>query len=249
MGVQPSLRRIGKYEVIDVIGTGGMGIVFRAHDPSIGRTVAIKMLRQTDPGATAGSVDRFFSREMKSTGNLHHKNIVTVYDSGEQDGNPYLVMECLEGDAVSKVIAERRPIPMVEKLDVVVQICDGLQYAHDRNIIHRDIKPANVILLADGTAENCGLRRCARGGRRKHHRTGGPTRWQPLLPLAGTNQFPAHRWANRHLLHRRSAVRIPHRPASVQRRGCRFHVRQNPHRRTARRSRSSCTTFRRRCRR
>jgi len=153
MGVQPSLRRIGKYEVIDVIGTGGMGIVFRAHDQAIGRTVAIKMLRQTDPAATAGSVDRFFSREMKSTGNLHHKNIVTVYDSGEQDGNPYLVMEYLEGDAVSKVIAERRPIPMVEKLDVVVQICDGLQYAHDRNIIHRDIKPANVILLADGTAK------------------------------------------------------------------------------------------------
>jgi tetratricopeptide (TPR) repeat protein len=165
MGVQPSLRRIGKYEVIDVIGTGGMGIVFRAHDPAIGRTVAIKMLRQTDPGATAGAVDRFFSREMKSTGNLHHKNIVTVYDSGEQDGNPYLVMEYLEGDAVSKIIAARRPIPMVEKLDVVVQICDGLQYAHDRNIIHRDIKPANVILLADGTAKivDFGVARVAGG--------------------------------------------------------------------------------------
>jgi serine/threonine-protein kinase len=166
MGVQPSLRRIGKYEVIDVIGTGGMGIVFRAHDPAIGRTVAIKMLRQTDPAATAvGSVDRFFSREMKSTGNLHHKNIVTVYDSGEQDGNPYLVMEFLEGDAVSRVISERRPIPVVEKLDVVVQICDGLQYAHDRNIIHRDIKPANVILLADGTAKivDFGVARVAGG--------------------------------------------------------------------------------------
>ncbi|MGC2297300.1 MAG: protein kinase, partial [Acidobacteriaceae bacterium] len=165
MGVQPSLRRIGKYEVIDVIGTGGMGIVFRAHDPAIGRTVAIKMLRQTDPGAATGVGDRFFSREMKSTGNLHHKNIVTVYDSGEQDGNPYLVMEYLEGDSVSKIIAERRPIPMVEKLDVVVQICDGLQYAHDRNIIHRDIKPANVMRLADGTAKivDFGVARVAGG--------------------------------------------------------------------------------------
>ncbi len=165
MGVKPSLRHIGKYEVIDVIGTGGMGIVFRAHDPAIGRTVAIKMLRQTDPAAGSGLSDRFFSREMKSTGNLHHKNIVTVYDSGEQDGNPYLVMEYLEGDAVSKVIAERRPIPIVEKLDVVVQICDGLQYAHDRNIIHRDIKPANVILLADGTAKivDFGVARVAGG--------------------------------------------------------------------------------------
>jgi serine/threonine-protein kinase len=167
MGVQPSLRHIGKYEVIDVIGTGGMGIVFRAHDPAIGRTVAIKMLRQSDPGATAttGNFDRFFSREMKSTGNLHHKNIVTVYDSGEQDGNPYLVMEYLEGDAVSRIIAERRPVPIVEKLDVVVQICDGLQYAHDRNIIHRDIKPANVILLGDGTAKivDFGVARVAGG--------------------------------------------------------------------------------------
>lgn len=153
MGVQPSLRHIGKYEVIDVIGTGGMGIVFRAHDPDIGRTVAIKMLRQPDPAAATGVYDRFFSRETKSTGNLHHKNIVTVYDSGEQDGNPYLVMEYLEGDPVSRLIAERRPIPLVEKLDVVVQVCDGLQYAHDRNIVHRDIKPANVILLPDGTAK------------------------------------------------------------------------------------------------
>ncbi len=165
MGVQPSIRHIGKYEVIDVIGTGGMGIVFRAHDPAIGRTVAIKMLRQADSSGGTGVFDRFFSREMKSTGNLHHKNIVTVYDSGEQDGNPYLVMEYLEGDAISKVIAERRPIPLVEKLDVVVQICDGLQYAHDRNIIHRDIKPANVILLADGTAKivDFGVARIAGG--------------------------------------------------------------------------------------
>ncbi|HKR27809.1 MAG TPA: protein kinase [Acidobacteriaceae bacterium] len=165
MGVQPSLRRIGKYEVIDVLGQGGMGIVFRAHDPAIGRTVAIKMLRQTEPGGGTGQIDRFFSREMKSTGSLHHKNIVTVYDSGEQDGNPYLVMEYLEGDAISKLIAERRPIPLVEKLDVVVQICDGLQYAHDHNIVHRDIKPANVILLADGTAKivDFGVARVAGG--------------------------------------------------------------------------------------
>jgi eukaryotic-like serine/threonine-protein kinase len=166
MGVQPSVRHIGKYEVIDVIGTGGMGIVFRAHDPTIGRTVAIKMLRKEDTKGNTGLFDRFFSREMKSTGNLHHKNIVTVYDSGEQDGNPYLVMEYLEGDALSKVIAERRPIPLIEKLDVVVQVCDGLQYAHDCNIIHRDVKPANVILLRDGTAKivDFGVARIAGGG-------------------------------------------------------------------------------------
>ena len=163
MGVQPSIRQIGKYTVLDVIGTGGMGIVYRAHDPAIGRTVAIKMLRQVE--ASGGVFDRFFSREMKSTGNLHHRNIVTVYDSGEHDGSPYLVMEFLEGEPISKLIAERRTIPLVEKLDLVIQVCDGLQYAHDRNIIHRDIKPANVILLGDGTAKivDFGVARIAGG--------------------------------------------------------------------------------------
>ena len=151
MGVQPSIRQVGKYTILDVIGTGGMGIVYRANDPAIGRTVAIKMLREAEsPG---GLFDRFFSREMKSTGNLHHRNIVTVYDTGFQDGKPYLVMEYLEGEPTSKLIAERRQVPLVEKLDLVIQVCDGLQYAHDRNIIHRDIKPANVIVLSDGTAK------------------------------------------------------------------------------------------------
>ncbi len=153
MGVQPSIRQIGKYTVIDVIGAGGMGIVFRAHDPAIGRTVAIKMLKKTEMSGATGLFDRFFSREMKSTGSLNHKNIVTVFDSGEQDGNPYLVMEYLDGEPVSKLIAERRAITLVDKLDIVIQICDGLQYAHDRNIIHRDVKPANAILLADGTVK------------------------------------------------------------------------------------------------
>src|SRR5580704_4644052 len=153
MGVQPSIRQIGKYTVIDVIGAGGMGIVFRAHDPAIGRTVAIKMLKKTETSGATGLFDRFFSREMKSTGSLNHKNIVTVFDSGEQDGNPYLVMEYLDGEPISKLISERRAFTLVDKLDVVIQICDGLQYAHDRNIIHRDVKPANVILLADGTVK------------------------------------------------------------------------------------------------
>ncbi len=165
MGVQPSIRQIGKYTVIDVIGAGGMGIVFRAHDPAIGRTVAIKMLKKTgDTGAT-GLFDRFFSREMKSTGSLNHKNIVTVFDSGEHDGNPYLVMEFLDGEPISKLISERRAITLVDKLDVVIQLCDGLQYAHDRNIVHRDIKPANIILLADGTAKivDFGVARIAGG--------------------------------------------------------------------------------------
>ena len=100
-------------------------------------------------------LEQFFARELRATASLQHKNIVTVYESGEQDGNPYLVMECLDGEPVSRIISERRPMPIVDKLELLVQVCDGLQHAHDRKpqVIHRDIKPANVILSKDGTAK------------------------------------------------------------------------------------------------
>ncbi len=152
----PLIEKIGKYAVIDVIGSGGMGIVYRAHDAALNRTVAIKMLKRADAGAgKVHQLEQFFNRELRATASLQHRNIVTVYESGEQDGNPYLVMECLDGEPVSRVIAERRPMPIVDKLELFVQVCDGLQHAHDRKpqVIHRDIKPANVILLKDGTAK------------------------------------------------------------------------------------------------
>ena len=142
--------------MIDVIGSGGMGIVYRAHDAALNRTVAIKMLKRADAGpGKVHQLEQFFSRELRATASLQHRNIVTVYESGEQDGNPYLVMECLDGEPVSRVISERRPMPIVDKLELFVQVCDGLQHAHDRKpqVIHRDIKPANVILLRDGTAK------------------------------------------------------------------------------------------------
>jgi hypothetical protein len=153
---EPALTKIGKYAVIDVIGAGGMGIVYRARDAALNRTVAIKMLKRS--GATeaqASQVEKFFNRELLATASLQHRNIVTVYESGDEAGDPYLVMECLEGEPVSRIISERRTMSLVDKLDILVQVCDGLQYAHDRRpqVIHRDIKPANVILLKDGTAK------------------------------------------------------------------------------------------------
>jgi serine/threonine protein kinase len=152
----PLIQKIGKYVVIDVIGAGGMGIVYRAHDAALNRTVAIKMLKRADAGDGKSSMlEQFFNRELRATASLQHRNIVTVFESGEQDGNPYLVMECLDGEPVSRIIAERRPMPIVDKLELLVQVCDGLQHAHDRKpqVIHRDIKPANVILSKDGTAK------------------------------------------------------------------------------------------------
>ena len=152
----PLIHKIGKYIVVDEIGSGGMGIVYRARDLALNRTVAIKMLKRS--GAADGKsamMEQFFARELRATASLQHRNIVTVYESGEQDGNPYLVMECLDGEPVSRIISERRPMSLVDKLDLLVQVCDGLQHAHDRKpqVIHRDIKPANVILSRDGTAK------------------------------------------------------------------------------------------------
>src|SRR5215469_3537201 len=142
------LTKIGKYEILDVIGRGGMGVVYKAVDPAIGRRVAIKMITggfSDDPNL----LKRFY-REAQSTGTLQHPNIVTVYDLGDDAGTPYLVMEYLEGETLEAVIRSCRELLLAEKLSVIVMACDGLDYAHRRNVVHRDIKPANIILPKDG---------------------------------------------------------------------------------------------------
>jgi serine/threonine-protein kinase len=140
--------KIGKYDVVDVIGRGGMGIVYKARDPILDRLVAIKMM-------TGGSDDspellkRFF-REAQSTAMLQHQNIVTVYELGDYSGNPYLVMEYLEGESLDTLIASRKPLSLIEKVDIIINVCHGLSYAHQRNIVHRDIKPGNIMTLKQG---------------------------------------------------------------------------------------------------
>lgn len=140
--------KIGKYEVLRVIGRGGMGVVYEALDPKLGRHVAIKMIL----GATPGLLARF-DREARSTGSLQHQNIVTIYEFGDQEGSPYLVMEYLEGISLDAAIASGRSLSLTNKLSICIDICNGLNYAHDRGIIHRDIKPANVMLLEDGNVK------------------------------------------------------------------------------------------------
>ncbi len=148
---QPTVNKIGKYDVVDVLGKGGMGVVYKATDPRIGRLVAIKMMT----GGFAENPDllKRFYREAQSTGMLQHPNIVIVYDLGDQDGNPYLVMEYLEGEPLDKIIASRRELSMVQKLEYITQGLNGLNYAHQRGIVHRDIKPANLMVLRDGTVK------------------------------------------------------------------------------------------------
>ena len=141
-------KKIGKYDVLSVIGRGGMGVIYKGVDPGIGRVVAIKMIT----GAFADDPELLhrFYREAQSVGNLQHPNIVTIYDLGLEDGSPYLVMEFLEGESLDALISTRRALSLEEKLDIVVQVCEGVGYAHKRQIVHRDIKPANVMMLQDG---------------------------------------------------------------------------------------------------
>ncbi len=144
------IQKIGRYRVINIIGEGGMGVVYLAVDDIMDRQVAIKMLR-----APSGDSDLLarFHREVRSTASLQHKNIVTVYALDDFQGFPYMVMEYLEGQSIADMIASRGSIHLVEKLRIISQVCEGLQYAHEQNVIHRDIKPANILVLKNGTAK------------------------------------------------------------------------------------------------
>jgi len=143
--------KIGKYDVIDVIGRGGMGIVYKATDPHLDRLVAIKMM--IGPfGDNPDFLKRFY-REAQSLGGLQHPNIVTVYDLGDYGGNPYLVMQYLEGEPLDSVLRNRRPLSLLEKINITILVCQGLSYAHHRGVVHRDIKPANIMLARDGSVK------------------------------------------------------------------------------------------------
>jgi serine/threonine-protein kinase len=139
------LEKIGKYEIAEQIGVGGFGAVFRGRDPFIKRTVAIKTCSINDEEIKS----RFF-REAELAGNLHHRNITTIYDFGVENGVPYIVQEFLTGEDLDKKIKRSDPIPVVRKVEILMSIAEGLHYAHEAQIVHRDIKPANIRVTDDG---------------------------------------------------------------------------------------------------
>lgn len=147
----PDLKRIGKYDVIEVLGRGGMGVVYRAVDRQIGREVAVKTLTQGVAGDRE-MLARFYE-EGRKTGRLNHAHIVTVYDLGEDNGIPYIVMERVEGDSLDKIIARDVPLSMMDRLRIIEETCSALGYAHSNNVIHRDVKPANIFVQPDGKAK------------------------------------------------------------------------------------------------
>ncbi len=143
-----AFQKIGHYDVIGKLGEGGMGVVYKGRDAAIGRQVAIKMM--IGDFIKNAELRERFAREARAAGNLQHPNIVTIHELGEQEGAPYIVMEFLEGEPLDHIIAAQRPMLLANKLDIIIQVLDALEYAHQRGIVHRDIKPANVMVLNQG---------------------------------------------------------------------------------------------------
>src|SRR5271170_3674895 len=136
-------QRCGPYEILGRLGGGGMGLVFRAWDGRLHREVAVKLLH--DDYTIPGMRERFLL-EARAASALNHPNICTIYDVGEQDSNPYLVMELLQGSTLKEML-RGNPLPLPEALEFSIQIARGLEEAHEAGIIHRDIKPANIFIV------------------------------------------------------------------------------------------------------
>lgn len=149
-GAAASLQ-FGDYLILDKIGAGGMGHVYKAQHRRMKRILAIKMLHKSSVTSEA-TLKRFF-REVESAAKLNHPNIVTAYDAGEHRGEYYLAMEFVDGKDLAGVLKERGPLPIDQAVNIILQACTGLAYAHDQGMVHRDIKPANLLLARDGTVK------------------------------------------------------------------------------------------------
>ena len=137
--------KIGRYEILDIIGEGAMGTVYRAHDPLIERTVAIKAVATADLRKAGAEFESSFLREAQSAGRLSHPCIVTIYDVGETEAHAYIAMEHLPGTTL-RALMDKGPMPFDLVLDTAIQMAEALAFAHEHGVIHRDIKPANVII-------------------------------------------------------------------------------------------------------
>ena len=156
----PQPRTIGRYAVIERLGQGGMGVVYRAWDPDLRRQVAIKVISSpraatADPAApdSAGVDDDLFerfAREAQAAASLAHPNIVTIFDCGRHVGRPYIVMELVDGRTLAQAIHADAGMPLARRVELAIDLCEGLGYAHEQGIVHRDVKPANLVIAAAG---------------------------------------------------------------------------------------------------
>jgi eukaryotic-like serine/threonine-protein kinase len=148
-------EKIGKYAVIDVLGKGAMGVVYKGHDDYVDRFVAIKVATNADADEESGSMaKRMFVNEARSAGRLDHPNILKVYEAGEEQGLPYMVMEYIAGgDTLRPYCKPDTRLPVKRVCELIRQAADALDYAHSMGVLHRDIKPANIMLTETGAAK------------------------------------------------------------------------------------------------
>ncbi len=139
---------LGRYEILEELGRGEMGVVYKAYDPLIDRSVAIKTidLQKLSEQEKDEYKARFY-QEAKAAGRLNHPNIITIYDLGRKGDIAYIAMELMEGPELQDIVAENQPLSIAEKLDVAFQVAEGLAYAHEHGVVHRDIKPSNIMVL------------------------------------------------------------------------------------------------------
>src|SRR6476620_7742584 len=141
-------QQLGSYQIMSLIGKGGMGEVYRAKDTKLKRDVAIKIL----PEEFSRDTDRVsrFQREAESLAALNHQNIAAIYDLQQSDATRFLILEFVEGDTLADILKKRGALPVDEALQIAKQICEALEAAHEKGSIHRDLKPANVKITPDG---------------------------------------------------------------------------------------------------
>src|SRR5438105_3587840 len=142
---------IGKYHIVELVGEGAMGVVYKAEDSVLGRTVAIKVMN--DSIARQEDLRKRFLHEAQAAASLQHPNVVCIYDLGEMDGHLFIAMEFVDGIDLEKLLETGQPLSLQAKLDIAIDVLTGLSFAHKRGIIHRDIKPANIRVTEDGRAK------------------------------------------------------------------------------------------------
>lgn len=144
---------LGRYKIVSEIGQGAMGTVYKAVDPIIDRTVAIKTINLNLSKQELEEYEARFQQEIKAAGRLNHPNIVTIYDVGKTESVAYMAMEYLEGRELKDIIASGKLLPTEQVVDIAAQVADGLWFAHQQDIVHRDVKPSNIMVLKGGIAK------------------------------------------------------------------------------------------------
>ena len=144
------ISQLGRYEVLDEIGQGAMGVVYKARDPLIDRVVAIKTINLSMAMDEKEEYEGRFYQEAKAAGRLNHPNIVTIYDVGKSGNVAYIAMEFLEGRELRDIMNDGALLPVDQVLHTVAQVAQGLAYAHEHDIVHRDVKPSNIMVIRDG---------------------------------------------------------------------------------------------------